>query len=458
MRKLFVSALVALLVTSIIEPVSNAAPQTYYLGYQGPLTGGEAVLGLDEMNAVKYAIKKFNLANPNIEVKLIEIDDQGDPAVAGKIAPAIGTNNAILGIVGPAYSGATIASLPYYKAGRLTLISPSATRISLTDPSSADYGGPIFHRMSSLDSKQGPALVDLAVAGVASPKIYVVDDQSSYGAALASYVISAINNVSGAILIGTASVPSSQTDFQPIVSKIKAAGANVVIYLGYYSQAALFVKKLRENAITAVFAGGDGLFATDFIKLAGYQSEGARIIGVAGIADISTSEEANYVKLMGSASGIYAVESFDAANIFLSGILSGANTREKMLNYVNNYSGFSIKGNLIQFNSSGDLTSDSFTKFQITNSVFKPYYSLNSSTPKPSMSAIPKPTTSSTPTPIVSAAATATPTSSATASASPRPSVPSTLRQTTITCVKGKSTKIVSGVSPKCPTGYLRKI
>jgi hypothetical protein len=29
--------------------------------------------------------------------------------------------------------------------------------------------------------------------------------------------------------------------------------------------------------------------------------------------------------------------------------------------------------------------------------------------------------------------------------------------KTTITCVKGKTTKKVTGVSPKCPSGYKKK-
>jgi hypothetical protein len=33
----------------------------------------------------------------------------------------------------------------------------------------------------------------------------------------------------------------------------------------------------------------------------------------------------------------------------------------------------------------------------------------------------------------------------------------STVKKNTITCIKGKVTKKVSAVSPKCPTGYKKK-
>ena len=105
------AAAVAFGLTSV--PAASAAVKTYTIGYQGPLSGGEASTGIDEQNAVKYAIKLFEAANKNIKIKLVSIDDQGDPAVAGTVAPGVASNKNVLGVVGPAYSGATIASLPY---------------------------------------------------------------------------------------------------------------------------------------------------------------------------------------------------------------------------------------------------------------------------------------------------------------------------------------------------------
>ena len=139
-------------------PTASAAAKTYTIGYQGPLSGGEASTGIDEQNAVKYAIKLFEAKNPSIKIKLVSIDDQGDPAVAGTVAPGVASNKNVLGVVGPAYSGATIASLPYYKSVNMALISPSATRVSLTDPTSPDFGGPIFHRVVGKDDLQSSRL------------------------------------------------------------------------------------------------------------------------------------------------------------------------------------------------------------------------------------------------------------------------------------------------------------
>jgi len=350
---------------------ASASVKTYSLAYQGPLTGGEASTGIDEQNAVKYAIKVFEAANPNIKINLVSVDDEGDPAVASKVAPGVGTNRKIIGLVGPAYSGATIASLPYYKAGNLTVISPSATRVSLTDPKSAtaksDYGRPIFHRVVATDDKQGPALAKFATKGVASPKVFVFDDQSSYAVPLRGYVEAAIKKISGASVVGSGdSVINTTTDYSPTIAKIKSSGANVVIYTGYYSAAAIFIKQLRDSGSTAVFAGGDGVFNQEFAKLAGKSAENARLTGVAGLADVDAKLEADFKAKIGVSSGVYAVESIDAANIFLSGIKNGKTTRAAMNKWVKAYNFKGIAGANIKFNQHGDISEGGFAGFLIT--------------------------------------------------------------------------------------------
>jgi branched-chain amino acid transport system substrate-binding protein len=352
-----------------VAPANAAAKREYTIAYQGPLSGGEASTGIDEQNAVKYAIKVFEAANPGYKINLVSVDDEGDPAVASKVAPGIGANKKILGLVGPAYSGATIASLPYYKAGKLPLISPSATRVSLTDPKSptakSDYGRPVFHRVVRTDDKQGPALAKYATKGITDAKVFIFDDQSSYAVPLAGYVRAALKSA-GATEVGKDSVPNTTTDFSPTLAKIKSSGANVVIYTGYYSQAAIFVKQLRDSGSKAVFAGGDGVFNQQFAVLAGAAGEGALLTGVAGLADIDEKIAADFKAKIGTSAGVYAVESIDAANILLSGIKAGHRNRLSLLRYVTTYKGEGLAGTSLAFDKNGDISEGGFSGFLVT--------------------------------------------------------------------------------------------
>ena len=347
----------------------DAAENTFTIAYQGPLSGGEASTGTDEQNAVKYAIELFMEANPEYTIELVSVDDQGDPAVASTVAPGTASNEKILGLVGPAYSGATIASLPFYKDSGLAMISPSATRVSITDPTSPDFGGPVFHRVVGKDDLQGPALAKYATEGVSNAKVFVFDDQSSYAVPLRGYVEAGLKSVAGATLVGGDSVINTATDYSPTIAKIKTSGANVVIYTGYYSAAAIFVKQLRDSGSKAIFAGGDGVFNQEFPKLAGAAAEGSRITGVGGFAGISAELEADFQEKMGVSSGVYSVESFDAANILLEGIKAGNTTRESMLAWVKAYTGTSVSGNTIKFDSNGDISYGLFAGFTTKDGV-----------------------------------------------------------------------------------------
>ena len=356
-------AAAALAFGAFASTTASAATKTYTIAYQGPLSGGEASTGIDEQNAVKYAAKVFMKKNPTIKIKVLSVDDQGDPAVASTVAPGVANNKKVLGVVGPAYSGATIASLPYYKAGSLVMISPSATRVSITDPASPDFGGPVFHRVVGKDDLQGPALAKYATQGVSNAKVFIFDDQSAYGVPLAGYVTSGLKKVAGASVVGTDSVPNTTTDFSPTIAKIKSSGATVVIYTGYYSQASIFVKQLRDSGSTAIFAGGDGVFNQEYPKLAGAAAEGSRVTGVGGLAGISAKLEADFKKQMGVSSGVYSVESYDAANILLEGIKAGKTSRAAMLKFVKAYKGKSVSGNNIKFDKNGDVSYGLFAGF-----------------------------------------------------------------------------------------------
>jgi len=368
-RGLAVATAAALAFGVAVTSQAHAAAKTVYLAYQGPLSGGEASTGTDEQNAVKYAIKLFNAANPEYDVQLVSVDDQGDGSEAAKVAPAIGANSKIIGLVGPAYSGATLASLPYYKAGKLALISPSATRVSLTDPKAkSDFGAPVFHRVVGTDKVQGPALARFAIQGVSTPKVFIFDDQSSYGVPLRGYVTTELKKQKVSV-VGADSVPNDTKDFSATIAKIASSKANVVIYTGYYSQAATFIKQLRANSSTksVIFAGGDGVFNQSYADLGGAAAEGTRLTGVSGLDDDNATVAAAFAKSMGTAPGVYATQSFDAANIFLSGIKAGKLTRAAMLHWVKGGPFTGVGGASYKFNGNGDITTGGFNGFIVTN-------------------------------------------------------------------------------------------
>lgn len=365
MKKIQAGVIAALaLVLSLTLAACGGGSDTIKIAYQGPLSGGEAQTGIDEQNAVKFAIELYNATNPEKKIELVSADDQGDGTVAAGVAPGIANDESIVAVVGPAYSGATIASLPYYKEAGMPLISPSATKVSLTDPTVAgEFGGPVFHRIPATDKIQGPALGKLAIAGIAAPKVFVVDDQTAYSVGLVEYLVPSLPK--GA-LVGTDSTKNDTADFAPTVAKIKSKGANVVIYTGYYSQAAVLVKQLRDGGYKGIFAGGDGVLNSEFAVLGGAAAEGARLTGATvPLGELSADLAAKFKESQGVEPGVYAAESFDAANIIIEAIKAGNTTRATIMAFIKSVSYVGVGGQAISFDANGDSTLGFINGFEV---------------------------------------------------------------------------------------------
>ena len=340
---------------------TQAASKTVSLVFQGPLSGAEALAGQDELLGTLTALQIYNDSNPAVKVKLIKADDQGDPAVAGPVSQGIASDKSVVGIVGSAYSGATIASFPAYKAAAIPMVSQSATRVTLTDPKSPDNGFPIFHRVVPPDSVQGPALVRWATEGVSSPKAYVVDDQQTYSTGLRDAMKATW--ASKGITVTYGQQPKGTTDYTSEVSKVLASKANVVVYAGYYAEAGAFAKALKDGGYTGVFASGDGTVNTGFVTGAGASAaEGARLTApdfpFTGVAN--AAQKAAYTKATGESidkadSHTYVVSSFDATNVFLTCIKSGATTRGAIQNCITRGKFDTLSGVKISFNRYGDV-------------------------------------------------------------------------------------------------------
>ena len=352
-----VSAAALVFGVSAVSPAMASKNKTVYLAFQAPLTGSNALTGQDELTAARFALSEYNATNPAIKVELVIADDQGLAEVAAVVAPGIASNKKIIGLIGPAFSGATQASLPAYKATGLPLISMSATRVSLTDRKAPVNGFPIFKRVVANDKFQGPALARYATKGIASPAVYLVDDKTAYGKGLADYTKPSVLKI--ATLAGSDSVPENTSDYTSVVAKVKASGANVVIYCGYAPDAAKFVKALRDGGYTGIFAAGDGVLKQTFPNNAGNTAaEGARLTAAdVPFEDVATpAQMVAYTKLTGiKIPGTYVTSTYNATNIFLTCIKQGVTTRPGMQNCLTAGSFKGIAGDTIKFDRYGDI-------------------------------------------------------------------------------------------------------
>lgn len=345
---------------AVVAPAANAACSgKLKIAYQGPLTGPEAALGINELNGVKFALKKFLAANPkaNVDPVVYEVDDQGDPAVAAPIAPKVAAEECVVALVGPAYSGASKVSLPVYLSAGLPIITPSAT-----NPTLPTFGKEIFHRAVLTDDYQGPAAARLIVSRDKNAKVFLVNDASDYAVGLQKTVdITLAGRV-----VGKDVTPTGTTDFSATIAKIKKSKATAVFYSGYFSQAAVFVKQLRDSGSKIVFASGDGTLDAQFVKLARKAAEGALLTAPAIPMETASPKLAAEMVKAGWTPGVYTTESFDAANFFLDAIKNGNTDRASIEKWVSTKSWKGLSKTL-KFDADGEVSGADVNGFIIKN-------------------------------------------------------------------------------------------
>ena len=315
------------------------------LAYLGATTGDYGALGQNMVGGIKLALDEYNKENADCKVELKVFDSQGNPEKATPLATQIVSDDSYVGLIGPGFSGESLATGKTFAEAALPVISPSATNVTITDQGWANW-----HRVIGNDSAQGAADAKYLTETAGATKIFVADDGSDYGKGLADFVRDEL----GDKVVDNDTVSTGQTDFSATVTKVKASGADAFFYGGYYAEAGLLAKQLRQGGFQGTYMSGDGSEDPEFVKAAGADAaEGAVLSAPAGPAPADFNSK--YKAVNGSDAGLYSTQSYDAANIFLAGIDDGSTDHQAMNDFIGGYTGDGVSGP-IAFDDKGDIT------------------------------------------------------------------------------------------------------
>ena len=338
------SALAVGLTVAVAPSAFAACGGNPVIYFQGAQTGPYQETGINEANGVILAIDKYNATNPAVKVDYKVIDTQASGSQSPALAKKVVDDECAIGVVGGMYSGETINAMPIYEGGKVPVISPSATNPALSNKSA------YFHRVVANDFVQGPELAKIALR--VSKKLFIVDDATPYGNGLAKIVASNAPK----IIVGSDKVTEGTTNFTSVVAKVKASKATAVFYGGYYPEAAIFIKALRDNPATknVKFIAGDGVLDGEFIKLAKKNAEGAYLTAPGQpMAKVAPALEKEYKAKFKREVGLYTLEAYNSAYVFLQGVKAGKTTREALNTWLGDATVKAV-GQTISFSSTGD--------------------------------------------------------------------------------------------------------
>jgi branched-chain amino acid transport system substrate-binding protein len=369
-RVRLVLALLAVLAVALV-PASELGAQgkgTIKIATQSPLSGGQAALGEGIKLGTQLAVEQLrgNLTKQGFKVELVPFDDQAKPDVGVANAKNIIADKDILVVIGHLNSGVAIPSSEVYKEVDLPMISPANTNEKITD-----RGYPSVNRVCGRDDVQGPVGAEFAALTLKVKSVYVVHDKTTYGQGVAEAFKAEAEKKGVKVLAfeGT----EEKSNFDPIITPIKAKNPDLVYFGGIYDQGAPFFKQAREKGVKAKFLGPDGLDSSDLVKIGGKALVGLYYTTAAAP---STSPQAkkfgdDFKKKFGKNPEPYAAESFVATAIALKAIESTvaggkAPTRATVAGAIRKVKYTGMTG-AIEFDDKGDPKKASYYVMQVTS-------------------------------------------------------------------------------------------
>lgn len=343
---------------ALITGCSPPKADVIKIGGNFELTGSWAEYGKKEENGVKLAIKEVN-AKGGVLGKQIEYaseDNKSDAAQSAAVTTKLITQAKVTGIIGPATTGNTLATIPIVTDNKVPLITPSGTNTAVTVGNDGTLNNWLF-RTCYIDSFQGEAAADFAEDILqAKTAALVIDQKGDYAKGLAQSFKDTFEKAGNKVVISEKYVAGEETDFSSILTNIKTLNPEVVFVPGYYTEVGMIVKQARALKINVPILGGDGWGTGPVVDIAGKEAMNNTYYIDLVAADDPTfvSFAADYKKEYDQDADSFAALGYDAANMMITAIEKAGNTdTEKVRAALETLSGF--KG------ISGDITVDPAT-------------------------------------------------------------------------------------------------
>lgn len=252
-------------VTAATAAQAASCKGTIKIGIITPLTGDAGFLGQEQLTWAKLAVKRL-APKMGLKVQLLAGDQQLDNALAASLAQKYLADSQVMAILGPATSGAAIATSKTFFAGKMATVNMSATNTSLTK--GADKKGtPSFFRVVPDDSVQGPTDARYMVDKLGAKKVVIVDAREPYTVGLANSAQATLRKI-GATTIRE-SVSIDQSDFSSLVTKIPGDTDVVFFPTQQPAKAQTFAQQLIEQGKKAVVFSSDGAVSQDNFNVPG---------------------------------------------------------------------------------------------------------------------------------------------------------------------------------------------
>ena len=359
------SLLLACLAMVLALPVQSAsAAAAYKIGLMCPLTGKWASEGIDMKNIVELLVNKTNKAGGvnGMKIELVVEDDAGDPRSAALAAQKLASAG-VKAVIGTYGSAVTEATQNIYDEAGILQIGTGSTSIRLTEKNL-----PLFFRTCPRDDAQGKFAAS-AVMKAGAKKLALLHDNSSYAKGLADEIKSYVNGKVQVVFFDA--LTPGERDYTATLTKIKAAGPEFIFFTGYYPEAGMLLRQMKEMGWSVPMMGGDAANHADLVKIAGAEaSKGFSFVSPPLPQDMDTPEAKAFLADFKAAYNavpvsVWAVLAGDAYKAIEAALKAGKTDPEAMAAFLKTLKGEPALSGKMGFNAKGDRVGDFYRVYSV---------------------------------------------------------------------------------------------
>jgi len=323
-------ATLATLIVAFGLGTGGRAAGTINVGVVGPLTGDQAEVGQEMINAIKMAADEFNAsgAMKGTTINLNIQDDLGNPNQAAIIAQKF-VDASVTAVIGHWGSGTTAAGIPIYQKARIPVLAPTPSNpalIKLPDHS-------FIFRTADSQEIEGKVLADLFVNKLKKKRIAILYSTDDWGKSNHKFVVENLAAMHANVVYDKSYTPGHDIDFQAPLTAMQAEKPDIYYFGAYYNDCALLTRQAREMGVSETICGSGVDYSDALIQLGGQATEGMYLDTLFFPESPDPRDKVfikNFTQRFGKAPTDNASESYEGAKVMFEAIRKGGTDREKV--------------------------------------------------------------------------------------------------------------------------------
>ncbi|QDP97576.1 branched-chain amino acid ABC transporter substrate-binding protein [Microlunatus elymi] len=365
---------------------ADQATKVATIGVISPLTGDLAAMGIGIKNSVDLAVKQANENKtiPGWTLKIRAEDDEAKPDSGRNAATNLTSDKTVVGVVGPLNSSVGQTVQPVLNSSKIVEVSPANTGVSLTkgeDAANPKRPYNSYFRTCTTDDIQGPFAARYMYQTAGIKKVATIHDKKAYGQGLVTAFTEEFKKLGGEV-VSAQTINPDDSNFGPVISKVKSAKPAGVYYGGEYPQAGPLSQQMKAGGLNVPLMGGDGIYSPNYIKQAGKTSGGDLATSVGAPADTLPSAK-DFVDAYANGGykdpyEAYGAYSYDAANAIINALKTSlanaedaGSAREATIEAVAKVDFDGATGH-VSFDEFGDATARVLTVYQVKGDAWQP--------------------------------------------------------------------------------------